>query len=288
MLVFQMGFLEFHFVDFIDTLLVSILLFKLYKLIKDSAALRVFIGFLFLYLVYLVVKATEMKLLTEILGQFMGLGVITIIILFQQEFRKFLVLIGKGADFNNSFIYKLFKSRSSSALPKEDLVIMPVLEAIKTLSQEKTGALIVFSHYEAEVKDYIDTGDLLQAQVSKLLLVTIFAKNTPLHDGAVIICKDKIVAAKCILPVSDNQDIPPHLGLRHRAAIGVTEAVDVGVLIVSEETGNISFARRGSIYTPLSLIDARRLLLAYLTGKEREDIDIKPFVTSSTVSKILT
>lgn len=279
MLVFRIGFLEFHFVDFIDTLLVSILLFKLYKLIKDSIALRIFIGFLLIYLAYLFVKATEMKLLTEILGQFMGLGVMTVIILFQQEFRKFLVLIGKGADFNNSFIARMFKS--SSAVPKEDLVIMPVIEAIKTLSQEKVGALIVFSHYEAEVKEYIDTGDLLQAQVSKLLLVTIFAKNTPLHDGAVIICKDKIVAAKCILPVSDNQDIPAHLGLRHRAAIGVTEAVDVGVLIVSEETGNVSFARRGSIYTQLSLIDARRLLLAYLTGKERDDIDAKPFLTTS-------
>jgi uncharacterized protein (TIGR00159 family) len=280
MLAFRIGFLEIHFVDFIDILLVGILLFKLYKLIKGSVALRVFIGFLSLYLSYLVVKATEMELLTEILGQFMGVGVLAAIILFQQEIRKFLLMIGKGTDFNESFLFGLFKS--SSHLHKEEVNIVPIIEALKSLSQTQTGALIVFSRND-ELKSYVETGDILDAYISKRLLITIFVKNTPLHDGAVIIHQNRIVAARCILPVSDNQDIPANLGLRHRAGIGMTEVTDTGIVIVSEETGSISFARKGNVYHQLSLLEVRKLLMDYLQGKDIELSlnEIKPILNPS-------
>lgn len=258
----SIGFLEIHWLDVLDISLVTILLYNLYKLIRGSVALKIFLGFLSVYLVFLIVKATEMALLAEILGQFMGVGVIAMIVLFQNEIKKFLLLIGKTTEFNqvvNRFM-------GSNKEEKEVMDVSPIMGAMKAMGGTNTGALIVVSRRE-NLQYYADTGDILDGRVSKRLLLSIFFKNSPLHDGAVIIYNKRIKAARCILPVSENQDIPASMGLRHRAAVGITEVTDAAVLLVSEETGQLSFVFKGRIGHNLSVQEIRKLLISYLKGE---------------------
>lgn len=269
MLAFQVGFLEIGWKDILDITLVTVLLYNVYKLIRGSVALRVSIGFLSLYLIYLVVKATEMELLSSILGQFMSVGVLGALIIFQNEIRKFLLLVGRTTSFREFTFNNLFNFGGSNDRDRFD--ITPIMDAMKSLGGTNTGALIVISKND-DLKFFVDTGDVLDAQISKRLIMSIFFKNSPLHDGAVIIHNSRIVAARCILPVSDNQNIPATMGLRHRAGIGITEVYDVAVLIVSEETGQLSFVRRGEIDHNLSPIEIRRKLNEYMSGKT----EIKP------------
>jgi uncharacterized protein (TIGR00159 family) len=269
---FTIGFLEVSLVDVLDIALVSFLLFQVYNLMRGSVAVRIFVGFLSLYLIYLVVRAAEMELLSAILGQFMGVGVIAAIILFQQEIRKFLLLLGKTTSFNseNGFLSNLpWKKRKKA----DEFNITPLIEASKSLGGTNTGALIVLSK-GSELKFYSESGDLIDAIVSKRLLISIFNKTSPLHDGAVIIYKGRIKAARCVLPVSEK-DVPAQFGLRHKAAIGMSEATDTIVLIVSEETGQLSVARNGTIYHNLSNQEIRSKINDYLTEdkkkKQKED-----------------
>ncbi|MEN7548045.1 diadenylate cyclase CdaA [Rapidithrix thailandica] len=274
-LLFNIGFLEINFVDFLDILLVTILLFKLYKLIRGSVALKIFVGYLALYLLYLVVKATEMELLSSILGQFMGVGVLAAIILFQQEIRKFLLLIGKSTNFSELSMWHWFNNKNHH---RNEWDPNPILEAMKSLGGTNMGALIVISK-DDDLRFFVETGDLLDAQISKRLLLSVFYKNSPLHDGALIIHKGRIVAARCILPVSENQEIPATMGLRHRAAIGITEITNSVVLVVSEETGQMSFVRSGKIYHNLSSLEIRKLLREYFTGEtetEKPEVKVTP------------
>ena len=213
--VFKIGFLEINWVDFIDIGLVAILLYQVYKLIRGSIAVNIFLGIMALYLIYLVVRAAQMELLTSILGQFMGVGVLATIILFQQEIRKFLLVIGRSTELNRESLMKSFSNWRS--LHEEDFDLRELLEAVKVLKSSRTGALIVFSR-DSELKFYVETGDVINAVVSRRLLLSIFNKNSPLHDGAVIIHKGKISAARCVLPVSENDHLPPNFGLRHRSA----------------------------------------------------------------------
>jgi uncharacterized protein (TIGR00159 family) len=269
---FTIGFLEVSLVDILDIGLVSFLLFQVYNLMRGSVAVRIFVGFLSLYLIYLVVRAAEMELLSAILGQFMGVGVIAAIILFQQEIRKFLLLLGKTTSFNseNGFLSNLpWKKRKKG----DEFNITPLIEASKSLGGTNTGALIVLSK-GSELKFYSESGDLIDAIVSKRLLISIFNKTSPLHDGAVIIYNGRIKAARCVLPVSEK-DVPAQFGLRHKAAIGMSEATDTIVLIVSEETGQLSVARNGTIFHNLSNQEIRSKINDYLTEdkkkKQKED-----------------
>jgi uncharacterized protein (TIGR00159 family) len=241
---------------------------------RGSVAIKVFLGFLSIYLSYLIVKAAEMELLTSILGQFMGVGVIAALILFQQEIRKFLLLIGKSTVFNNEHLFSFPWRR---ALSEKQLSITPIVEAAKTMSAANTGALIVFAR-DSELKFYTDSGDELDAVISKRLLISIFNKYSPMHDGAVIIVKNRIKAARCILPVSENDAIPASFGLRHRAAIGLTEITDAVVLVVSEETGQISLVANGRVMHNLSTQELRNKLNQYLleTKEEEEGVRLKP------------
>lgn len=267
-LLFRIGFLEVSLVNIIDITLVSILLYQVYKLMKGSVAIKIFLGFLSIYLIYLVVSAARMELLTMILGQFMGVGVIAAIILFAPEIRKFLMIIGKSSIFSNeNILQELFFWRKRET---EAFNISPIIEATKTLAGTSTGALIVISR-NSELKFYADSGDLMDALVSKRLLISIFNKYSPLHDGAVIIYNGKIKAARCILPVTER-DVPAQFGLRHRAAIGMSETTDTLVLIVSEETGQVSLSKNGRILHNLSMQEVRELINGYLSG---EDIDGK-------------
>ncbi len=268
----KIGFLDFRLVDILDILAVSFLLFQVYKLMKGSVAIRIFLGFLFLYLIYLVVRAIDMELLSAILGQFMGVGVIAVIILFQQEIRKFLLMIGKTTFFNRDNFFKNIWSREETT----DLNITQVVEAAKSMGGSNTGALIVFSR-DTELKFYAESGDIIDAEVSKRLLLSIFNKYSPLHDGAVIIHKNRIKAARCVLPVTERDNLPAQFGMRHRAAVGMSEVTDTLILVVSEETGQMSVAKNGIVFHNLSGQEIREKIREYLTeekgfGQKLQDI----------------
>ncbi|HLG35605.1 MAG TPA: diadenylate cyclase CdaA [Bacteroidia bacterium] len=245
--LFKIGFLTIRLIDIIDVSIVAFLLYKLYSLLRGGVAINIFIGLLSVYVLYLIfVKVLKMQLLGTILGQFMGLGFIALIIVFQQEVRRFLVMLG-----TNSFLTRNAYTRQllpwNWQLQKSGgLNISAIVKACREMSKEKTGAIIVIAK-SSELKFYSNTGDILDAILSKRLLENIFAKNSPLHDGAAIIVNDRIKAARCVLPVSENIDLPAHLGLRHRAAIGITEQSDATAIVVSEETGEISLAHEGQI-----------------------------------------
>lgn len=267
-LLFKIGFLDISIVNIIDITLVSMLIYQVYKLLRGSVAIKIFLGFLSIYLIYLLVSALRMELLSIILGQFMGVGVIAAIIIFAPEIRKFLLIIGRSSILSNeNFLQELlfWKKRESQAFN-----INPIIEASKSLSGTNTGALMVISS-NSELKFYAESGDILDAVVSKRLLVSIFNKYSPLHDGAVIIYNGKVKAARCILPVTER-DVPAQFGLRHRAAIGMSEATDTLVLIISEETGQVSLAKNGKILHNLSFQEVREFINEYLSGV---DIDEK-------------
>lgn len=255
-------------VNIIDITLVSVLLYQVYKLLRGSVAIKIFLGFLSIYLIYLMVSAFRMELLSIILGQFMGVGVIAAIIIFAPEIRKFLLIIGRSSFLSNENILQellFWRKKETQAFN-----INPIIEASKSLSGTNTGALMVISS-NSELKFYAESGDILDAQMSKRLLISIFNKYSPLHDGAVIIHHGKVKAARCILPVTER-DVPAQFGLRHRAAIGMSEATDTLVLIISEETGQVSLARNGKILHNLSFQEVRELINDYLSGI---DIDEK-------------
>lgn len=262
--LFKIGFLEVSWVDVIDIALVSILLYQVYKLIRGSIAVNIFLGILALYLVYLIVRAAEMELLATILGQFMGVGVLAMIILFQPEIRKFLLVIGRGTEFRENIFKTIANWRSSY---NDEFDIHQIMEAVKTLKATKTGALIVFSR-DVELKFYIETGDPLDSEITKRLLLSIFNKNSPLHDGAVVLYRGRLKAARCILPVSENDHLPAHFGLRHRAAVGMSEITDTLVLAVSEETGRLILARNGSYVRGLKLKQVEKKIIEYLHKTE--------------------
>ena len=262
--VFNIGFLEVSWVDIIDISLVSILLYQVYKLIRGSIAVNIFLGILALYLIYLIVRAAEMELLATILGQFMGVGVLAMIILFQPEIRKFLLVIGRGTEFRENFFKTVSNWRNTY---QDDFDVQQIIEAAKTLKASKTGALIVFSR-DVELRFYIETGDALNAEVTRRLLLAIFNKHSPLHDGAVIIHKGRIKAARCILPVSENDHLPAHFGLRHRAAVGMSENTDTLVMAISEETGRLILARNGSYLRGLKLNQVGQKIQDYLHNAE--------------------
>jgi uncharacterized protein (TIGR00159 family) len=227
-------------------------------LIKGSTAINIFIGILSIYLFWLIVKALNMQLLGTILGQFIGVGVIALVVVFQQEIRRFLLLIGTNGFLANPK-FKLFEWKSNKKLKQLHLDIPSLIKACAHMSQSKTGAIMVLTT-NSDLKFYINTGDAINAKLSQRLLESIFYKNSPLHDGAVIIADNQIMAARCVLPVTENPDFPANLGMRHRAAVGITEISDAIVVIVSEQTGELSFAKDGVLKTKLSPEKLTRLL----------------------------
>ena len=251
----------------IDIALVAALLYQVYKLLKGSVAIKIFLGFLSIYLIYLLVRALRMELLSEILGQFMGVGVIAAIIIFAPEIRKFLLIIGRTSFLSENSSWKDFlffwRKKENSAFN-----ISPIIDATKTLAGSNSGALIVISS-NTGLKFYAESGDILDAELSKRLLISIFNKYSPLHDGAVIIYKGRIKAARCILPVTERE-VPAQFGLRHRAAIGMSEATDALILIVSEETGQVSMAKNGKIMHNMSFQEVRETINDYLNNDDLE------------------
>ncbi len=252
-------FISIKWLDIVDIFLVAILIYQLYKLIKGTVAIRIFLGILAIYLFWKLVSAMQMELLSEILGQFIGVGVLALIIVFQQEIRRFLLLLGSQSPFGGPNFIRKIVSWSKNETKELNLNINAIVRACFNMSRNKTGALIVITK-DSELKYHASTGDEVDAKLSASLLESIFFKNSPLHDGGVIIFNNRITAARCILPVSDKQDLPSKYGLRHRAAIGITENSTAIAIIVSEETGELSTARRGQLKNNLSTDDLRGFL----------------------------
>ncbi len=267
---FPISFLHFGWIDAADVLLVTVLLYQLYKLLRGSVALNVALGLVSFYLLYLVVKATGMELLTKILGQFMSVGVLASIILFQQEIRRFLLNVGKATALERMRGWSWGRPTEVAPLP-----VTPFVEAARSLSGKYTGALICFSQ-ASDLTPFAESGDRLDAEISKRLLLSIFNKTSPLHDGAVIIANGRIRAARCILPVSENPDVPASLGLRHRAAIGLSEITDAVVLVVSEETGAMSLVHHGEVYRNLNASELRARLGEWLLAGSGQAQPVAP------------
>lgn len=250
-------FFEFSIKDFVDILSVAFLLYYTYKLMKDSGSLNLFTGILIFVLIWLVVsQVLEMKLLGTIFDKLVSVGVLAIIILFQEEIRRFLLTLGSHKHLKG-LIQFLSGNRKEQQMVRED--IMPIVMACISMSKQKVGALIVLER-SMPLDEIVRTGDTINADINQRLIENIFFKNSPLHDGAMVISKKRIKAAGCILPVSHNLDIPKDLGLRHRAAMGMSQASDAMVIIVSEETGGISVAHKGHFYLRLSAEELESML----------------------------
>ncbi|MFZ4520584.1 MAG: diadenylate cyclase CdaA [Bacteroidales bacterium] len=244
-----MGLFSLRIVDIIDIILFAILLYEIYNLVKGTAAIRIFIGIIAVYLIWKVVKTFQMQLLTEILGQFISVGVIALIVVFQPEIRQFLLMVGNTKIIRNQRKRVLFwRLKIDNPV---NLNIDKIVKACQKMAETRTGALIIIAQ-QNELIQYIATGQAVDAKISEVILETIFFKNSPLHDGAVIIIGGNIKAARCILPVSNKSTIPPYCGLRHRAAVGITEKSDAIAIIVSEERGDIAYCYEGKLFEHVS------------------------------------
>lgn len=250
-----------HLIEFVDIVLVAFLAFRLYRIMRGTIAINIVLGVTSVYLLYVFVEWSGFKYLSRIMEQIISVGTIALIVVFQPEIRKFLLFVGnsnifKGKNLRNSILKFTSKDENESS-SKLDVKIL--VDACRDLSKTKTGALIVIRR-RASLEYQINSGDRIDALLSKAMLMSIFFKNSPLHDGAVIISENKIEAARCVLPVSENNDLPPEMGMRHRSALGITEVSDAICIIVSEETGKISIAKTGIIHSALSPIDLERRL----------------------------
>lgn len=260
-LLFDIGFLPIRLLDIFDILIVGYLIYWVYKLLRGSIAFNIFIGVITLYIFASIVHALQMELLSELLNAFVGVGVILVVIIFQPEVRRFLLLLGNTTlkqrfNFLGNFLEK--KDKEQEELQRE---IHHFKKAMLRMARTKTGALIVFTQ-NANLEFFSNSGVRLEAQISQPLIESIFNKDSPLHDGAMVIANHQIYAASCILPVSSNLNLPKGVGLRHRSGVGVTENTSVVSFIVSEETGRISFAQEGRLKRNLNESELTALLQA--------------------------
>ncbi len=255
-----LGFLELSIADILDIILLGLIIFFLFKWIRGTSAMSIFIAIVSLYLIRVVVGAFNMRLMTAIMDMVLDVGVLALIVIFQPEIRKFLIRLGNkymSSARGQKLLNRILgggKTAKSSSEEVNDLT-----EACRRMSEDKTGALIVIAH-NTPLDEIISTGDRLDAKIHRRLIMNLFFKNSPLHDGAVVISGGRIVAARCTLPITEKKNIPAKFGMRHKAAIGITEETDADAIVVSEETGNISFVKSGEV-TPINNINELKLLL---------------------------
>lgn len=261
-------FISFGINDAIDILLVAVMLYLAYNLVKGTSAINIFIGLALIYFVYIVIRAFDLELLTSIIGKFVNVGVIAIMIVFQQEIRKFLLYIGSNDFLRNKNWKGILKFNVATPdASTTALDIDAVADACFAMSESRTGALIIIER-KSDLKFFINTGEIIDSGLTSRMLENIFYKNSPLHDGAVIIHDNRIVAARCVLPVTEKENFPAHYGMRHRAAVGITENTDALAITVSEQTGSVSLTIHGEIKPDLS---KERLL--YLLEKHTRQIN---------------
>lgn len=250
-------FIDIKIIDILDILLVTFLIYQLFKLMRGTNAINIFFGIIFLYLLWFLVKSFNMNLLSAILGQVLGVGVIALVVIFQQEIRRFLLHLG------SQYVANSKAGRISRLLiggTKENEMdsskVDEITQACSHMSETKTGALIVISH-KSSLEFIIQTGDRIDANINRRLIRNIFFKNSPLHDGAMVISSERIIAARCTLPIVENPNLPPQYGMRHRAAVSISSETDADAVVVSEETGNISFVSEGVIRTMGSISELK-------------------------------
>ena len=255
------GFLNLSIADILDIVLLGLIIFFMFRWIKGSSAMSIFVAIISLYLIRVIVGAFNMRLMTAIMDMVLDVGVLALIVIFQPEIRKFLIRLGNrymSSARGQTILNRVFgRGRNTDSETREE--INDLTEACRRMSEDKTGALIVIAH-NIPLDDVISTGDRIDAGIHRRLIMNIFFKNSPLHDGAVIISGGKIVAARCTLPITEKTDIPARFGMRHKAAIGITEETDADAIVVSEETGKISFVKGGNV-TPINNINELKLLL---------------------------
>jgi diadenylate cyclase len=241
--------------DAIEIVVVAYILYQLYRLMRGTIAVQIALGLGALFLIQFVVELADMTVLTTVFSYFNQVFVLAVIIIFQPEIRRLLLLLGKNP------IVRRFVSTTD-----QRQVIDETVGAVEEMSQQQIGALMAFQR-STGLRSYVETGELLEAEVSRDLLLTIFYGQNPLHDGAVIINNRRVEAARCILPVSTSMKLSPQLGLRHRAAVGLTEQTDAFVVVVSEETGDISVSRDGAFISNITPEELRTYLTSALTGQ---------------------
>jgi len=258
--------LNFGIKDLIDIILVAMMLYYLYKIMKESGTINIFYGVLAFILVWVVTsELIGMRLLGSILDKFMSIGLLILVILFQDQIKRFLVELGSQKRWR--FLSTLFHHKRGIVREDPHKWVMPVVYACMNMSKSKTGALIVVQQ-KVPLENYENTGDSIDANINSRLIENIFFKNSPLHDGALIIADERLKAAGCILPVSHDTNIPRSMGLRHRSALGISQATDAVAIVVSEETGNISVAHLGKIISRLSSTDLEKKLSQLAANKD--------------------
>jgi len=252
--------INFSIKDVIDILLVAFFLYETYLLMRKTGTTAIFLGVLsFIAIWILVSQVFEMRLMGAIFDKFISVGFIILAIVFQKEIREFLQALGSNKGLG--FIRNMFKSKNKNDIDENISYIMPIVLAAMDLAKRKEGALIAIQQ-TIPLERFVETGEILNANISSRLIENIFFKNSPLHDGAMIIGGRRIKAAACILPVSQNQDIPKELGLRHRSALGLSQETDAKVIIVSEETGRISLSHRGKLFLGISAEELQNKLVS--------------------------
>ena len=257
--LFDIGFLPVSIWDILDILIVGYLIYLLYKLLRNTAAFNIFLGVAILFGVWALVTLLKMEMLSKIMNQIAGVAVILLIVVFQPEIRRFLLLLGNSmlrsrGNFLSRWLAKNFE------LPENSMSeLHQISRAVLKMSKERTGALIILSQGD-DLESVVSSGTDLDALISYSLLLSIFQRHSPLHDGAVVIAQGRMLAAGCILPLSDSTDLPRRAGLRHRAALGLAERTDAVAIVVSEETGRISYASKGRLAYDISESKLKRLL----------------------------
>lgn len=258
-----LNFLEFKITDFIDIILVAALLYYVYKLVKGTVAINIFIGIVIVWALWKLTELLQMKMISSMVGGFMNIGLIALIIVFQQEIRKFLLMIGSTNFATKRNFIRHFKFLKQEALPSMTNVTA-LVAACEKMGVSKTGALLVIERNNS--LDFIkSSGDQMNIEITQPILESIFFKNSPLHDGAAVIQDNYITATRVILPISNDRNIPLRFGLRHRAAVGISEKTDAICLVVSEETGSISYIKNGEFIVFKGLDD--------LTQKLQKDLE---------------
>lgn len=243
--------------DILDIAMVALLIFFVFKWMRGSSAINVLIVVISFYVLRVLASSLGMKMMTTLMDMVLNLGLLALVVIFQPEVRRFLINFGKRyRHFRSGGFFGFFENGGHSL---NNEVITEICEACRVMSFERVGALIVVTHKEL-LQDIVENGDVIDAKVSRRLIRNLFFKNSPMHDGAVIITDNRIVAARCTLPNTQREDIPPQYGMRHKAAIGLSEQSDASVIVVSEETGAISFVSDGSL-TETANINQLRLLL---------------------------
>ncbi|CAN5319464.1 diadenylate cyclase CdaA [soil metagenome] len=261
-LFIKIGFLEIGFADLFDIFLVGLLIYQIYRLLKGSLALNILLGLVLVYFVWFLVGLLEMRLLANILGQFIEVGVIALLIVFQPEIRKFLLYLGRGNVFRKGISLRRLFSRNNRKEAEYYPVVKSILSAVDHMRERGTGTILVLCE-SSRLQFYANTGVLMDSLVSSKLLESIFEKNSPMHDGAVIISDLRIIAAGCVLPVSDNPELPSRIGMRHKATVGITELSDALSIVVSEERFMISYARNGRLIQNVTTDELRLVLIKF-------------------------